>query len=461
MLRRFVFIYLALISSAFPEIISLSEAEKIGLKNRIDIVEKQINSTVATNNQISAIRSFFPEVSVNYGRNRSIVQRDEDYQEYQIGVNISQPVFDGLVLYEQEAIAGLNKKISKLDLIEIRRTLRLEIRQAFFEVQKSLDTLDVIDYRLVSARDLLENSIQEEKNGVISKLDLMDVANQFESSKLEKERALLSYKQALQNLEMVIRLPSNSLSGIKKFEIIIKLEKNNVQKMLAGDELVYKSPEVKRAKLNFLLSQKNKLISDTRWIPQISLDAHIGRTGKTWPPTEKEWGLGFRVSFSHFGSSISGGSNYSESKDGYSKTADTNMSLDIYNNPGWQNEILENDLKYLKSVDAYKISKQKVENLILNSIQEFRMDQNELELKETNLKISRHRYSIGKKQYFLGELTLNELMDIEAKVKETSIDIINSRFSLISKINQLEIDLGLEADDLDLFHLNEAKSPGE
>lgn len=441
--------------SVYSNTISLFEAEELGLKNRVDVIEKKIALDLQENNYIATIRSYFPEVSVNYSRNKTVIQRDDDSQRYRIGLNVSQPIFDGLAFFEKEDIAKINYQLAALEFSEIRRKLRYEIREIFFEVQKAEDNSGILEYRVNSARDLYEKSMIEERNGNLSKLDLLEVQNQYELAKLEKERSVESYNRALQNLEIALRVPRNTYTGIKRFEATVTVkEDNDYRQRLIDSGYLKKSPEVKKVKFGYLMAKKNKLISDTSWLPRVSLEANVGRSGEKWPPTENEWGVGFRVSFNFFGSSLSAGSNYNESKDGYSKSGSSNMTVGIYDNPGWQNDMLQKDLEYLKSADSLKVTMQQMENLLQNSVVDFLMDTRQIDSEKRKEEIMTKKYEINKKKFLMGELTLTELMNVESELVQVRFNLVNLYFELIKKINNLEIRLGLDLGDLDMVHFS-------
>ncbi len=183
-------------------------------KNRPELrkIEKQLQA------QSSFIRvakaDYFPTVSLNANYNFSGAEVSQLYQSNYIGLSVSLPLFSGFSRPARVAQEKLQFRVLEQQTASLRQQISLEVWNAFLALKEVKERIVNTQVFLKDARENLDISEGEYKEGVGSMLDVLDAETTFVAAQQRYIEALADYKIA----RMVLQ---RAVSG-KYFEEILK-----------------------------------------------------------------------------------------------------------------------------------------------------------------------------------------------------------------------------------------------
>ncbi len=183
------------------------------LKNRADYKAGAQDVKSAERNVDFSRSSYWPTVSIygTYGKadadernnDKPDYTYDSDTDAHSLGVKFSFTIFDGGLRGAEVDQALAKKKMSELQHQAKKKSIILEIRKAYLDLQSQISVLKSLKDKLKSSRENYEAVSQHYKYGLKNSIDVMDANSLLIESERNLTNAQFSYRLALINIEYV------------------------------------------------------------------------------------------------------------------------------------------------------------------------------------------------------------------------------------------------------------------
>ncbi|MCI0330354.1 MAG: TolC family protein [candidate division Zixibacteria bacterium] len=179
-------------------------------KNHPDLLASQENLKAADWRVQAGRAGLYPSLSLSagYGWNNRDFSRvaslfDRDYQ-WRFGFSIDYNIFDRFSTYRSLKSAQARHSNARQDYLQARSTVALEVKQAFLDLAKAKQKVEVTNQQVESAEEDL-NIEQEKYNlGAATILDLLKAQENYKQAKTGQVEALFDYNMAIAGLKKSI-----------------------------------------------------------------------------------------------------------------------------------------------------------------------------------------------------------------------------------------------------------------
>ena len=155
--------------------------------------------------------------------------------------------------------------------------------------------------------------------------------------------------------------------------------------------------------------------------------------------------MNIKFSSRTFGSSVSGGTGYSEGGNGNSKTRSANSSADVLNDMPYKSTLLESRIEMTKSADELAMMKEgialEISSLcsgLRNSWDMIAIASKQVELYDAQLAIERLKADMGESRRY-------DLLEKEIDRGKAAVGLLNSKIKYLSAASGLELSTGMDA----------------
>ena len=219
---------LSIARASLNHILGLSVDNEIKVEDNLDVPEVEVGYADALNNAVMshpsllsaqsalaaskagigvAVGRWMPSVSLTYQYswtnedfNQIDNMFDKDYQWYTYA-SLSIPLFQGFSRVAQTSKALLTKKSSQEAVVQAKRDVELEVKQAYFEVEQYKKQIAVARNAEEAAAEGLRLGQERYALGAGTMLDLLNAQVQARQAKSDFIQALYNYKYAIARLE--------------------------------------------------------------------------------------------------------------------------------------------------------------------------------------------------------------------------------------------------------------------
>ncbi len=169
--------------------ISLKEALKIGLKNRMELKLAKIGVEVSKVQLRYQKGNFLPNIGLNaeydyYGSTENSFKKDNFGNSYQVGIGFSMPLFTGFSNRAKISKARHQLKQSELDFSNLKDMIELDITNSFKQLQKDRVAVNVQKSNLELSQKALKIAEKRYENQLSDQLEVFDAQIQNKASRL-------------------------------------------------------------------------------------------------------------------------------------------------------------------------------------------------------------------------------------------------------------------------------------
>ena len=390
----------------FAQKITIQEAAEMAVKNNKDI---KIGMLEMDRGQIDVSRTWkqkFFTVSYNasanaYFKNIMSQKTGEAYQQY---LSLSQPLFTGGKLKLGNEISKDNLKLTELKLDKTKKDTVLSTVQAYIDVYEAVSTLGVLQK---SKEALDENyKIQTEKYN-------LRMVTQPEYKEAERSLKAMqgNIEIAKESLGILIGVPNPSSIEIVPFGVEDNFTKTiDLKKDM--EKLTTQNTEYKIAQKQIDISRKNTKLERASFFPTINGTVNYGA-------------LGSRNKLK----------DVFEVKD-FSSAAGVTFTWNIFD---WGKR--KEDVKYAKKTEeiAEVKSEQTLEQVKANmrkTYYKLQALEKSLEALKIAVESAEETYELEKERYNYNLITMNNLLDAEAKLRQSRVNYATSRLKYYYLVSQ-------------------------
>ena len=402
---------------SFAQKITIQEAAELAVKNNKDI---KVGMLEMERGQIDVNRSWkkrFFKVSYNASANayfkdiltkEALTKTGESYQHY---ISLSQPIYTGGKLKLGNEISKDNLKLAELKLDKTRKDTILSTVQAYIDVYDAISTLGV----LKKSKEALDENykIQTEKYELrmVTKPEYREAERSVKDMEAQIVQQQGNIEIAKESLGILIGIPDSENIEIVPFGVEDNFTKTvDLKKDL--EKLTVLNTEYKIAQKQIDITKKNVKLEKANLMPTINGTINYGAlTSKNKPK-----GL-------------------FEARD-FTAVAGVTMTWDIFD---WGRR--KDDVKYAKKTqEIAEVKSEQTLDLVRANMRKTYYQLQALEKSLEALKVAVEKaeetYSLEKERYTYSLITMNNLLDAEAKLRLSRVNYANTKLKYYYLVSQ-------------------------
>ena len=435
--------------AADGERLALDECISIAIDNHLPlkIATKQLE--LAEFRLMEAWRKMGPSATIKWEASDGRVS-GRYYDGNKISIEGKQPLFYGGELVASVRQAKVNKEIVKTDYDRIRNEVILQVKKAYYSLDKAGKALGIQE-NLHDRAEELYNMTEAGYNGeVIAQVEFLEVSSQYNqtnfqvaSAREDRAMANLILQQAM-NVDREIRIVS---LGEPK---IINLSLEDCFNLASLNR-----PEIKISRLSMEHFELEKKIMDARafW-PRVDLLGMYGNMREDFiqydrdeqPPRTlgPEYYVGTKVSLPIFGSTLG----YSFTKEDWqpivrtlqgTKSNSHELTFSVFDKLEDLSAVREADLEFMRSQDDMNKKRQEITLEVKEVFFKYKKALFLIDLAKTKLRFQAKQVEILKVRRELGEVQYSDVVEEMIRLAEEEfsyIQAISDYFGAIAAINK-------------------------
>lgn len=381
-------------------------------------------------------RSFFPQVSIQFGDNDSVSLDNSDSRSKSLTVSLSQLLFDGGQLRQklddaqiQVLLARLENSRKRLDFIEsimnaylsiLQQEARYELRVELFQKQKEELTLTRRKFQLGEATvlDYYEWEIQTRQ----SEMELMELSNSIRFEKISYNR--LIGIEIDRPIHLTLRV-NDEIGG----------EAPQMQEKEVLKNTLLNSIDLKKIQLA-MKQARITAVQKRQFVPSVSVNASYSTSLWRILRPEDQWNIGFQFSIPLFSDQVSLNTGLGGNFQGSQKSFNKGLSTTLYQDPSYTRQFLTENI----SLDKLKYE---YNDLIRNTTVQVRKLLSDLEIQnrkifilQQTIQLSEAKMILLRKQLDLGEIKTSDYIAFQNSLNSKKIDLLDARFQQLKLMIQ-------------------------
>ncbi|PJZ26963.1 channel protein TolC [Leptospira hartskeerlii] len=273
---------------------NMDQAVLIGTTNNIILRTLDSKKEIAKMVIAERWREFLPKVGVQYLGLRNVNTGSSDNLYNDVRLTVQQLVFDGGEASLQVEVAKLNDLLNEQDFKINSTKVKLEIQKAYMKALAAKGKILLGRKSVEKMEESLRKSKVEFSQGLITKVQLMEVSNKIKQAqftflkfKNESNQALLELKQVLSlDFHVDIDLEENIYTDFAITEPVFDTEETIIRAINTREDLKKSQVIVRKLK-------NEKKIADNYWIPKLYLGGYAGKNGNEFPLRHDIYGVNF------------------------------------------------------------------------------------------------------------------------------------------------------------------------
>jgi outer membrane protein TolC len=197
--------------------LTLEESIVQAYRNRAELEQQLVQREIAGQQRRRALSALGPQVSLfgNYGQSNTL-NRDTGFSDnYSFGARLSINLFDGGVARAQARQQEINAQIAETQFADTRDNVRLQVEQAFLQLQSNRENIQSTALGLQTAREALRLARLRFQAGVGTQSDVLSSQTALTRAEVNQLNAILGYNRSLVSLQRAVsNLPGGVLTNV-------------------------------------------------------------------------------------------------------------------------------------------------------------------------------------------------------------------------------------------------------
>lgn len=254
------------------------------IENNLNIKQQEASKEQSAVELSTAKWSRLPDLnggashSFNFGRS---IQADNTYkslntQNTSFNLNTSIPLFTGLKITNNIALAKLNLKAATEDLNKAKEDISIQVASAYLQVLFNEELAQVAHIQVELSKEMLVQKEEYFKNGKASEAEWLEAKSRVAQDQLSAVQADNNYKLSLLDLSQLLELPSP-----ENFSIVSPTaEMEEYMESISSPADIYNQailskPSIKAAQYRLEGAAKSVKIAKSAYFPQLSFGAGL------------------------------------------------------------------------------------------------------------------------------------------------------------------------------------------
>lgn len=256
------------ISYAIEHNLSIKRQEATLDQNKVDLNTAQWSRLPNVNGSVGQ--------SFNFGRalqaDNTYGNRNTQSTNFSIGTNI--PLFTGLQIPNNIALAKLNLKAAIEDLNKAKEDISIQVTSYYLQVLFNEELAKVAHNQVALSKEQLERKVAFFKNGKSSEAEVYEAKSRLAQDEMSAIQADNNYQLALLDLAQALELPTPERFRIAAPQI------EDITGTLSLPDDVYaqallNKPSIKAAQYRLEGASKSIRIAQSGWFPQLNFSAGL------------------------------------------------------------------------------------------------------------------------------------------------------------------------------------------
>lgn len=254
------------------------------IENNLNIKQQEASKEQSAVELSTAKWSRLPDLnggashSFNFGRS---IQADNTYkslntQNTSFNLNTSIPLFTGLKITNNIALAKLNLKAATEDLNKAKEDISIQVASAYLQVLFNEELAQVAHIQVELSKEMLVQKEEYFKNGKASEAEWLEAKSRVAQDQLSAVQANNNYKLSLLDLSQLLELPSPEHFSIVSptAEMEEYMESISSPADIYNQAILFK-PSIKAAQYRLEGAAKSVKIAKSAYFPQLSFGAGL------------------------------------------------------------------------------------------------------------------------------------------------------------------------------------------
>lgn len=407
------------IDYAIEHNLSIKQQEDIQQQNEIEVSTAKWNRLPNLNGGVSH--------SFNFGRS---IQADNTYKSLNTqntGLNLSTsvPLFTGMQLTNNIALAKLNLKAAVEDLNKAKEDISIQVTSNYLQVLFNKELSKIAHEQVMLSKEILSQKEAFFANKKISKADLYEAKSRVAQDELSAVQAENNYKLSLLDLSQLLELPNPD-----EFEIVVPETDTLVNADILMSpvdiyaEAIAVKPAVKAAQYRLEGAQKNIRIAQSAYYPQLSLSA--GLSTNYYNVSGRENG--------HFGAQL---------RDNFSQYIGFSLSVPIFNRFATRNRVRNARIQQ----HSFNLQLEEVKKNLYKEIQQAYYNAINASTQYTSSRTANQAaqlsFNLMKEKYIIGKANSTEYNEARTIWMKAISDFIQAKYDYLFRCKILDFYRGI------------------
>lgn len=182
-------------------------------KNRAELEQQLAQRNINEQQRRIALATLGPQISLaarynlseSLDSNNNNSQQSQDFRDqYSLGANVTLNLYDGGEARARAREAEANIAIAETNFANQRNQIRLDVEQAYSQLQSNFENIQTASVALEQAREALRLARLRFQAGVGTQTEVIDSENRLTQAEGDRVNAILSYNRALAQLQRAI-----------------------------------------------------------------------------------------------------------------------------------------------------------------------------------------------------------------------------------------------------------------
>ena len=182
-------------------------------KNRAELEQQLAQRNINEQQRRIALATLGPQISLaarynlseSLDSNNNNSQQSQDFRDqYSLGANVTLNLYDGGEARARAREAEANIAIAETNFANQRNQIRLDVEQAYSQLQSNFENIQTASVALEQAREALRLARLRFQAGVGIQTEVIDSENRLTQAEGDRVNAILSYNRALAQLQRAI-----------------------------------------------------------------------------------------------------------------------------------------------------------------------------------------------------------------------------------------------------------------
>lgn len=432
------------------------------LKNNIQLKQSDLNIRLGETNVQSNKMNYSPNINGNSNYNLRIGNNFNfftgayerqlvHYQDY--GINISQPIFDGLVTPNNVKKSKLDLQALKLDQETLKNNIQLQILTAFLNIMNANEQYLQAQNQRASTQEQYDRTKSLIAAGAAAEKALLDIDAQLTGEDLTIAQIKNQLDLAYLSLKIILQLDVKQNITVKIPELPEALsisEPEEVNKIY--EDALGLRPEIKSSQLKIQSAQKQIAAARGNYYPTLSLAGNLNTffTTQNKISTQVLTGNSTAIGFVEgtFQRVLIPETRTEQTKNPYSKQLNQNLSyavgltlnVPIFNKFQVQTAVKQSKLQYQNAILTEKQTETDLFNTIQQAYLKAQAAIDNFKAAEKNLETAKKSYD-----YAIDRLNLGSISQLEVNLAKTNLD------NALSKLTQSKYEYLFNTKLLDFY----------
>lgn len=441
--------------------INLERALSIGILNNFEL--KAIKSQKKNNDLIirESWREFFPTLTLSYLQTEEVRERALDSRQHKLSIDASITIYDGGKRKHAYNAAQLKSILAANEYRIALNNLIATITKAYLGVLQARDIIAIHELTLSQGKMQLSFIQKEFALGDATKLDALAIEAKVKEMELNLEKAKNDLVHRINQFKLLLKIdrtvPLIIFGNIEKdFQIFPPDERIDEDLLIA---LALKNrKEIESANAEYKLAMNALHMSETYYLPQLSLGFNYNLSDQEFFPREKGWGISVQISSALFGNSGSMNTAINESANSNSKAFSNSVNINVLDSLSYKRAILENTIQFKTATEKRKQVQREIAlevsslvSSVSHSWKRIEIAKRQFDLYDSFLQIERIKANMGESRRY-------DLVKKEIERGDAAMAYLASLVNYLTASFSLELATGV---DIGYFKLYTFKSQKE